>query len=201
VREYHVAPQTINRWLEEGLRPNPNYDDQLDRVRKPMLSDNHKRSARRLSRAGHTIIEIQQHFESARHIKVSSATLNRVLRTGKFPQHWLPKNRGVKLRPENQILRMRFCRNNLHPNFWSWVFIDAKDLYLYPGKRCLMRFCWQDVNKPPVFPKGGTPIVFRFYGAVSHGHKSALYFVPHLLPRGQRLDGARSHLQATTTSA
>lgn len=58
------------------------------------------------------------------------------------------------------------------------MFVDAKDLYLYIQDSGKAHHCWQDVDDPFVLPELGTPCIFRFYGAVSWGHKSELYFVP-----------------------
>lgn len=146
-----------------------------------------------MARDFHTVGEIRDHLERRHKAKVSRHTVARALKSGKHPLHWGVVQRTKVLRPENQKLRLRFCLDNLHPQFWSWVFLDAKDLYLYPGKHSMVRHCWQDIDDPPVQPASGNPIVFRFYGAVSLSHKSALYFVPP-----SPAEGTRAHKSTET---
>lgn len=146
-----------------------------------------------MARDFHTVGEIRDHLELRHNVNVSRHTVARVLKSGTHPLLWAPVHRSKELRDDNIDLRLHFCRNNLHRHFWSWVFLDAKDLYLYPGRHSLVRHCWQDIDDPPVQPDRGNPFVFRFYGAVSLGHKSALYFVPP-----SPAEGTRAHKSTET---
>lgn len=185
-RQFKVTRKTIRKWLAEGARAHPSYNDKPGRGRKPVLTPALKKYARRLGRKRRTTRKIVEHMARWHHLTVSRALVARHLRTGRNHLKWAPIKRAKALRIKNRILRYNFCLDNLHINPRKLVFMDAKDLYMYLDTLGHTRYCWQDVKNPAPVPEGSSPVVFRFYAAVAWGRKSALRFVPPSPPEGSR---------------
>jgi hypothetical protein len=115
----------------------------------------------------------------------STSSVLRVLHSGARPLYYTPVQRGKVLSEVNKGKRLDFCLGHLRSQFRTWVFTDAKDVYLYEDKNGNLQWKWHELNSTPK-GLGGSPWHFRFYAAVSHGHKSELYFVPPTPKEGTR---------------
>lgn len=113
------------------------------------------------------------------------------------PVFHLPTNRGKTLSAVNKKKRLDFAQLHIGSDYKTWVFTDAKDLYLYEGKAGELRFAWQELNTEWK-ASGGALWHFRFYAAVAYGNKSKLYFVPPTPEEGSKLrHSSGKHTAAT----
>lgn len=177
-RQLHVALPTIKRWKAEGLKPTPNYSDRPGRGRKRIFTTEQvcviKGWARQGSFAGKIVQQARKRFNT----KVSKSTIDRVLKSGRYPLVFAPVSRARKLSKANREKRKAWCGATKGCHVGKWVFVDAKDLFLYYGHDGNLKMAWQDIHCPPK-PMPNNPWQFRFYGAVSKGHKcTTLFFVP-----------------------
>jgi hypothetical protein len=194
-RKYNCTVATIARWLDEGKLPNPNYKDAHRRGRAPSLTRPVKNLIHKKARKGHTSRKICSSL-SQRHVPgTSKSSVHRELASRKKTLRWLPIQRGKCLSPANKTKRLAFCKSHTASHFKTWVFTDAKDLYLYKSDSGHRQWAWQEPNKVTA-GQGTTPWVFRFYAAVAHGRKSKLYFVPP-----SPLPGTRAHRSNTPYTA
>lgn len=183
-RKYHCTRDTARCWLSRGAEERPTYQDRAGRGRKSKLPPKVKKSIRKKAKRGHTTAKLAEYVSEQYGIEVTRQTVAAALRATKHLM-WLPVSRGKCLREGNQQLRVKFCQKNRNARFKTWVFVDAKDLYIYYDPLGFARWRWQDPKKRAAFPVSrARPWVFRFYAAVAHNHKSALYFVPPTPPEG-----------------
>ena len=176
-RSYKVGTKTIARWLEEGAKKTPGYSDAAGRGRKPTLTQPLKNEIRKLARRGLSAVKISSMLSSMGKAPVSASTVRRVLHDGKAPMQWEPTTRGKVLSEKNRKERLQFLQSLNSTDFTSWVFMDAKDAYLFGDSTGHLQWRWQDEENRTTLPTS-QPFVFRFYAAVAAGHKSKLYFVP-----------------------
>ena len=175
---FKVSRVTARRWRDEAWKSHPNYQDRKGRGRKSSTNSNLKKRIRAKAAKRATAREIRKHLLTKYGVSPSQSTIRRVLKSGKNPMHWAPVSRGKRLSHANVGKRLKYCRQNIHTNFSTVVFMDAKDLYLYYDKGGYSHHCWQSINNPPPPVQQSNPYVFRFYAAVGMDFKSSLYFVP-----------------------
>ena len=193
-RKKRCARGTIRRWAEEGAKGTPTYHDRAGRGRKHKLPPKLKKIIRKKAKRGATTEKLASFVSKQYGIKVTRQTVATALKSSKHLM-WLPISRGKQLREPNQHLRVTFCLAHQNSRFRTWIFIDAKDLYIYPDPAGYAKWRWQDPAKPArSSASGARPWVFRFYAAVAYNHKSALYFVSPTPPEGSAAhSGKRSY--------
>jgi DDE superfamily endonuclease len=176
-RKYKCRPGTINRWLAEGRKMQPNYGVAPGRGRKPVLSPAERTAARRMAANNKTARAITLHLNRKREHPVSETTVLRAIRSARCGFVWRAVTARRRLSDANKAARVQFSRSNQQADVSNWVFLDAKYLYCYNKDGNRRRFCWQRLDKKPKSARTGAATVFLFYGAVALGHKSELYFV------------------------
>lgn len=183
-RHFQCTAGAINRWLQEGRKQRPNYSNHPGQGRPRKLSAD--REAKIRQRAAHLrpTESIRKGLKLPTGVTISGRTARRVVQRGRFEFKWKVVARGKFLSLQNRKSRVRFCKRHPKPDARNWVFLDAKFLYLYRDGNRFVRYCWQRLDQAPMRLPAGTPTVFLFYGAVAHGHKSKLYFVPPTPPLG-----------------
>lgn len=144
------------------------------RVTTPAL----RKAMRRKARAGCSVKKIKASLVAKKGVNVSESTVAGVLKGGRKPLTWLPVTRARLLREANKDDRVMFCQKHEEESWHHTVFIDSKYLYVHWDQARGLRFCWQDASNPMVVPQQSNMMVFHFYAAVAHGHKSRLVFVP-----------------------
>lgn len=185
-RRYKCQRNSIVHWLEQGKKPHPNYCIAAGRGRKPVLSKAERTRVRKLAHATKPATKIRTRINGNRKCQVSLSTIRRCIKSGRFDVKWLPLTRPKALSDTNKQLRLQFCTSNPRPAVNTWVFLDAKLLYLYTDGTPCVHYCWQRVGEKPPVHANEHPTVFMFYGAVARGHKSRLYFVPPTPEIGSR---------------
>lgn len=190
-RNYKTTRPTIRRWIKAGQEPSASFRDKLGRGRKPSISTAQRLALKHSAETGCTAKKLAKRLSSTKSQRVSPASVRRALRSGKYPLHWLPTTRGRTLSDANKTKRLEFCRSNSHAQVNTWVFVDAKHLYIYKGEGGYLHWRWTDIRKPPPKCAGSNPIVYFFYAAVAKGHKSKLYFTAPTPPRGSKLHSTK----------
>lgn len=202
-RQLKTTRQTAKHWIYVGQKAKPSYRDAPGRGRKPCVAQADKDYMRKLARKGLTVPKIGQRLRSRPAGGPSNTTIRRTLKSGKRPLKWSPVKRTKQLSPTNKTKRLHFCQSLTKPHFRKWVFMDAKDLFLYADKLGAVHWAWQDVDvngsEPPSLP-ASAPWRFRFYAAVSYGHKSKLYFVPPSPAEGSRQKRSSAPFDASAYS-
>lgn len=174
-KSYGIDRATARKWLLEGLKPNPNYDDAPRSGRPPKLLQVQKNAMRRHARHRDTSRTIMDRLVRLHGIEVSLATIQRVLRSGRNPLIWRRIKRGKVLNPANIPKRIDFCERHLHDNFSKWVFLDQFDDHPCYEKDGSASHSWQAQDSPPA-PALGRPWSFRMYAAVGLNFKTPLFF-------------------------
>ena len=175
-KKFTSTRPVIRRWLKEGLQDHPDYSEAPRRGKESQITPALKAAVRKKGRKGLTAEKISKDLASSDQPVSSPSTVRRILKSGKQPLSYLPIHRGKQLSEKNRKERLDFCRQHLHSQFKTWVFSDAKDLYMYVDELGNLHHAWQEPNTP--WASLRRPWHFRFYAAVAQGHKSKLYFVP-----------------------
>lgn len=181
-RKYQCTCKTIRRWLEEGKKRHPNYKNRRGQGRPRIQTANQQAKSRQKLASGESIQELHARLRPTSGRIPSTRTLVRTAKRGRDPLYYAPVARGSVLSDANIEARLRFCNTNPGLDPKRCVFLDAKYLYLYCDNKRNTRFCWQRVGDRPARLPSGTPTVFLFYGAVAHGQKSKMIFVPPTPP-------------------
>jgi transposase len=177
-RQLKVSEPTIKRWQEEGLKPRPNYSDRPGRGRKRIFNTEQVGVIKGWARKGAFVKKIAEDAHRRFNTKASKSTIHRVLKSGRYPLVFAPVRRAKQLSQANKVERKAWCGASKGCHVGKWVFVNAKDLFLYYGDDKNLKMAWQDIGCPPK-PMPHNPWQFRFYGAVSKGHKcTTLFFVP-----------------------
>jgi hypothetical protein len=184
-RKFKCTPETIQHWRKIGLDANPDYSDASGRGRDPAITQPTRDLIRKNARKGMQARKISQGLKQRNVPCSSTSSVLRVLHSGRRPLYYTPVQRGKVLSEVNKSKRLEFCKGHLHSQFRTWVFTDAKDVYLYKDKNGNLQWRWQELNSAPK-GLGGSPWHFRFYAAIAYGHKSKLYFVPPTPKEGTR---------------
>jgi len=178
---------TVRRWAPLALLEDLSDSDFNDQPRPgaaPKFGMGTALKAKRMAQRGDTTRSIAAKLSAKGGFSISHMSVARMLKSGRKPLSWLPITQMRRLSIHNKEARFTFCQNMLARRiqyFDSWVFLDAKDLYLYKAKGGKLRYAWQHVGdaKPNLLGQAtGQPWVFRFYAAVGLNFKSSLYFVP-----------------------
>lgn len=164
--------ETIWKWLGKGKKVQDKPRPGRPRKVNSATSSNLRRSALK----GRTATQLAARLSRRQQQRVSTSTVRRILRRGRDPLLWLPIRHGRTLSASNQRKRHAWCQRKLQAQTRTWVFIDAKYLYLYKDERGYLHWCWQSRTGKPPARVGSNPWVFFFYGAVAHGRKSKLLF-------------------------
>jgi len=177
-RRYSCTPAAIRRWLEEGLKQRPNYNDKAGRGAKRKWTSSQASVIKRWAKAGGSTRKIARRAPHRGHVQVSKSTTHRILTSGCHPLAWRVVSRSVKLRGYNKVKRITFCQESEAKHTSRWVFVDGKDLYLYKSREGYFKRKWQDVNSEPE-DVDTNPWVFRFYAAIALDHKTPeVFFMP-----------------------
>lgn len=177
-RRYKCTRSVVDRWLEEGLKKDPDYSDKRGRGRKTKYSSEQASCIRRWAKSGLSTRSIASKTPHRHHAHISKSNAHRILIGGKHPLEYCVVRRSATLRAKNKHARVQFCQDKPRPHVSTWVFADAKDLYVYNYGKGGCEWKWQDIDAKAE-PQGTNPWVFRFYGAVALGHKTpSLFFVP-----------------------
>ena len=137
-----------------------------------------RKAMKRKARAGCSVKKIKTSLAAKKGVNVSESTVAGVLKGGRKPLTWLPVTRARLLREANKNDRVLFCTRHGEGSWHDTVFIDSKYLYVNWDQARGLKFCWQYASNPMVVPQQSNMMVFHFYAAVAHGHKSMLVFVP-----------------------
>lgn len=189
-RQLQCNLQTVRRWAALKDECNPDLGDKPRGRLSSTVSAQQAFRIRRLAKNGYSTRSISMKVKHDGRRVASKSTVHRVLAAGGLL--WLPVMRKRVLSESNKKKRVEFCNDALQKRsseFSSWIFIDAKDLYLYRYPKGRLEYAWHDVgSKAPsrLSPSASSPYVFRFYAAVGLGYKSPLYFVPPSPPKGSK---------------
>lgn len=174
---YGVSLPTVDRWIKEGGKKQPNWSD-APRSGRPLATTHAERgSIKRSAKRDKSVAEIRAGVGKKRAKPVSSSTIRRLLKGGRKSFSYEPLNWSDVLRPPNKQKRLAFCTDNLRANHRHWVFLDAKKHPIPKSPHGHHQRGWQQSAKGGVPRGSGNPWVFQFYAAVAHGHKSKLHFV------------------------
>jgi hypothetical protein len=78
----------------------------------------------------------------------------------------------------NKSKRVHFAQRSDLPSPRHLVFIDSKIIHYARDSARNLSFAWQDPRNPVLAPTASNPTPVHFYGAIGHGHRSSLVFVP-----------------------
>lgn len=126
------------------------------------------------ARSGTTATKLRDHSATKRGVDVVRQTVVNVLKGGRNPLSWGVIHKAKVLREANRLKRISFCQSRKNDPWRHTIFIDSKFVYVTKAEAK----GWQDAASPKVFPLHSPVMVFHFFAAVSHGHKSQLVFVP-----------------------
>lgn len=186
-RRVPCSLDTVRRWAPLAVLEGLSDLDLKDQPRpgaNPRFDINTAYTAKRMATRGGTTRSIAAKMHSKGGVRISHTSVAKLLKWGRKPLAWLPITHVRRLSMDNKKARRTFCKHMLGSTmqyFDNWIFIDAKDLYLYRSKGGRLRHAWQQVGakKPSLLGQAiGQPWVFRFYGAVGLNFKSTLVFVP-----------------------
>jgi hypothetical protein len=110
---------------------------------------------------------------------------------GKDPLKWVPVNRGRVLSDKNKAARVEFCERYKNAQRGSWVYGDSKLYFMYKDGAGKLKWRWSNSSQQQEKLTAGAPVVLHFYGFVSKGYKSPLYFVPPTPPAGSKAHKAK----------
>lgn len=137
-----------------------------------------RKSIKAMARRGSSTVKITKHLARKNGGGPCRKTVAAVCKGGRKPLAYLPVTKGRVLRGANKTDRVMFSQKHERTNWRRVVFIDSKYLYVSHDGGKGLKFMWQDASNPKVVPQCSNPMVFHFYGAVAHGFKSKLVFVP-----------------------
>jgi hypothetical protein len=138
-RRYSCTPTAIRRWLEEGLKQRPNYNDKVGRGAKRKWTSFQASVIKRWAKAGGSTMEIARRAPHRGHVQVSKSTAHRILTSGCHPLAWRVVSRSVKLRGYNKFKRISFCQGSEAKHTSRWAFVDGKDLVFVQVSRGLLQ--------------------------------------------------------------
>lgn len=166
-----VSKSSVHKYRAAGSKPSRKV-----RRGRPLATSAQQRKALRakVDRSGGSTRQLAEWCAQQGYPKISRGTVARVLKGGKHPREWRPVLSGRRLSDRNQQLRLQFARQHLHHNFKRVVFIDQKVLGLGYDESAGQTMRWQVKGSKKLFVKSTNPVMFVFYGAVAHGHKSKL---------------------------
>ena len=124
-RRYKCTRSVVDRWLEEGLKKDPDYSDMGGRGRKTKYSSEQASCIKRWAKSGLSTISIASKTPHRHHVHVSKSTAHRILRGGKHPLEYCVVRRSATLRAKNKHARVQFCQDKPRPHVSTWVFVDA----------------------------------------------------------------------------
>lgn len=85
---FGIADGTARKWLLEGLKAKPNYDDAARSGRRPKVTQRQKNNMRRHAKHRKSARRIRGLLEVRQHIKVSRSTVKSVLGSGRNTLNW-----------------------------------------------------------------------------------------------------------------
>lgn len=109
VNKYGICRKSVQRWVSEGFKSHPNWEDGARSGRPRSLSSAQRKKARASAQRGHTAPHIAASISQQAQHGVSPATVRRALTGSKCPMYWAPKNRGRVLSEANKAKRLAFC--------------------------------------------------------------------------------------------
>ena len=166
-RIYKVNRHVVARWVLEGSKPEPCWEDKGRPGRPPTVKQPLKNKIRRLADQGLTSTGIRERLLHRQQRAPSISTITRVLHTGKCPRFWKSVAPVVKVRKENYQKRIDFAKSHLHDDLRSWVFLDAIGLTLTAANTKNKKFTWQRLDKRSKRPQFQHGQHFHVYGAIS----------------------------------
>lgn len=187
IREtFSICASTVARWVAEGRKPAPCWDDAPRSGRPHSLPAPQRAGLRRAALGGATAVQATGRINKRRAQPVSVATTRRALHGGSQPLTWAPVNHGRTLSPQNAQARVAFCRRHQWPSQVPLVFVDAKTMYVYSTPKGNLQRAWHAGAKAPTTPRSSNATTLFFYAAVGRGFKSPLFFTTPTPPMGSR---------------
>jgi len=198
-RKYHVAPQTVRKWLARGEEKDPDFTDAPRSGRPPLLNSTKRASVRRYMHAGNTAAEIGARLERYSGLHVSLNTIRRVAPKGREPRTWGQIQCHAFLTDKARDLRLQFCKEHQHDDFNNYIFLDQFEKFVHYDKlgwgACHGQM-WRSTKHPECVRKATSGWYFRFYCAIGRDFKSSQFFVPPSPP-----EGTKSHKSKETFKA
>lgn len=178
--------KTVRVWVRRASSSRETFKDSTRSGRPRKVQGKQKYKARRMALAGSTAGQIATSLSKSAQQKVGAGAVISSLKSGSDPLLWVPVNRGRVLSKVNHEKREKFCRDSKSKQCGAWVYGDSKFCYLYKDGHGRLRWRWRNLRQQSKVLKAGNPIVLHFYGFVSKGYKSPLYFVPPTPPAGTK---------------
>ncbi len=172
-RKYDVAPSTVKRWVEEGLKKRPCWLDMQRAGRKPQVNKVMLAALKPVAKQLKTAagVKLKTAFN-----RQSLSTIRRSLRLAGLV--YRPVRHGRLLSPTNKAARMSWCRDHWSDPSTTAVYIDSKKIFMQRDKARNVKFAWQARGKTITYPAASNPACYHFYAAIATGFKSTLVFVP-----------------------
>lgn len=176
-RRFRCSRGTAKKWAERGEQAHPTFTHAHRTGRPKSLQQSERSRARRMARSDRTVPQITSSINKQRQQPVSKSAVRRALIASKSPLQWVPVHRGRKLSAKNKEKRLLFCKKHKHAQWGAKVYGDSKFYYMYKDRAGKVHYKWCNLKDQHEVPTSGDPIVLHFYGFVSKGFKSPLYFV------------------------
>lgn len=176
VNKYGICRKSVQRWVSEGFKSHPNWEDGARSGRPRSLSNAQRKKARASAQRGHTAPHIAASISQQAQHGVSPATVRRALTGSKCPMYWAPKNRGRVLSEANKAKRLAFCLKVKPRRLKAGRFADSKLFFLYKDGTGSDTYEWHSPGAKPKQVPTGNPFVVHVYACIGKGFKSPLYF-------------------------
>lgn len=176
-RRFSCSRSTVRKWAQRGQQTHPSFKDAHRQGRPKSLQQSDRSKARRMARNYRTVPQVTRSINKQKQQPVSSSTVRRALTASRSPLQWVPVNRGRRLSEKNKQKRVVFCKEHKCAQWGARVYGDSKFYYMYKDKAGKVHYRWCNPTDQREVPSSGNPIVLHFYGFVSKGFKSPLYFV------------------------
>ena len=195
-REIGCSLPTARAWLNKAAMPKRSTKDKRRSGRPKIVTADMNHAARRQALRGKSAPCIAQSCQAKTGIKVSPATVRRVLKGGYKPLEYKPQTLSQTLSLENRAKRLHFCRKFPNIPHRPWIFIDGSILTLYDGgKKNGWTWSWRRADDPAIVGQGKLVAHFFVYAAVGEKWRSRLHFVA---PSGDWRKGLRKGVDQFT---
>ena len=176
-RRLNLPRATVHYWVKRSKDRTRTVEDLPRSGRPAKLLQEHKKAVRARARRGQSTIKIANTINQKYGLNISRHAVSRALHSGSKPLRWLPLTKSRVLRDKNRIERLEWCRAAKPKSLSHAVYLDGKVCTLYEQPSNRRRFAYQSVDEKLITCKGRLIGHFFFYAAITHGHKSRLYFV------------------------
>ena len=178
-RELKLGKAAVSRWIAEGNKRRPCWEDSPRSGRPCKLNAAQRKAVRRSRNGKHTATAVALAFGGHAAPKISRMLVARLWHSGRKPCVWAKKVVRKRLSPVNKLKRLAFVRAHRPTAATPWAFTDGKVVSLYSGEAGGTRMCWQrvdELDKPD--EAGPSKLIARFfiYAVVGKNLKSRLLF-------------------------